>query len=53
VTLALHIKFTPTYPEVVPEISIETLDGSIESDENEKLYSELMNVVTFPLKKNM
>ncbi|RIA91060.1 RWD domain-containing protein [Glomus cerebriforme] len=43
-TLALHIKFTPTYPEEIPEISIETLDGSIEIDEHEKLYSELMNV---------
>ena len=44
-TLALRIKFTPTYPEEVPELSIETLDGSIETDEHEKLYSELMNVV--------
>lgn len=50
VTLALHIKFTPTYPEEVPEISIETIDGSIEIDEHEKFYSELMNVVTSPLK---
>ncbi|CAI2187905.1 6305_t:CDS:2, partial [Funneliformis geosporum] len=41
-TLALHIKFTPTYPEEVPEISIDTLDGSIDTDEHEKLYSELM-----------
>ncbi|PKY40893.1 RWD-domain-containing protein, partial [Rhizophagus irregularis] len=43
VTLGLYIKFTPTYPEEVPEISIETIDGSIEIDEREKLYSELMN----------
>ncbi|CAG8524453.1 11542_t:CDS:2 [Funneliformis caledonium] len=41
-TLALHIKYTPTYPEEVPEISIDTLDGSIEADETEKLHSELM-----------
>ncbi|GES73061.1 RWD-domain-containing protein [Rhizophagus clarus] len=43
-TLALHIKYTPTYPEEVPEISIETIDGSIDTDEHEKLYSGLMNV---------
>ena len=44
-TLALRIKFTPTYPEEVPELSIETLDGSIETDEHEKLYSKLTNEV--------
>ncbi|CAG8589326.1 15563_t:CDS:2, partial [Acaulospora morrowiae] len=43
-TLALHIKYTPTYPDEIPEISVEVIDGEMEESEHEKIHSELIRV---------
>ncbi|CAG8766640.1 14661_t:CDS:2, partial [Cetraspora pellucida] len=42
--VALRIKYTPTYPEEIPEMSIEVLEGSLEENEHEKFYTDLMNM---------
>ncbi|CAG8486937.1 2915_t:CDS:2 [Scutellospora calospora] len=42
--LALRIKYTPTYPEEIPEISLEVLEGSLEENEHDKLYTDLTNM---------
>ncbi|RIB03788.1 hypothetical protein C2G38_1989349, partial [Gigaspora rosea] len=44
VVVALRIKYTPTYPEEIPEMSLEILEGSLEENEHDKFYNDLMNM---------
>ncbi|CAJ0904199.1 6507_t:CDS:10, partial [Entrophospora sp. SA101] len=41
IRIALHIKYTPKYPEETPIISIDTLEGELSEEEHDKLYSEI------------
>ncbi|CAG8747720.1 19248_t:CDS:2, partial [Racocetra persica] len=42
--VALRIKYTPTYPEEIPEMSLEVLEGSLEENEHDKFYTDLINM---------
>lgn len=42
--VGLRIKYTPTYPEEIPEMSLEILEGSLENNEHDKFCNDLMNM---------
>lgn len=42
--MGLRIKYTPTYPEEIPEMSLEILEGSLENNEHDKFCNDLMNM---------
>ncbi|CAG8460411.1 1242_t:CDS:2 [Paraglomus occultum] len=44
-TVALRIKFTPTYPESFPEISIERIKGELSDAEQDEFLNGLLKVV--------
>ncbi|RHZ87738.1 hypothetical protein Glove_30g57 [Diversispora epigaea] len=43
-TVALRIEYTPNYPEEIPNISIDVINGTLNEAEKEKLNFELINV---------
>jgi len=46
VTVALRIKFTPTYPESSPEINIDIIKGELSDVEQEEFLNGLLKVVS-------
>lgn len=45
VKLALDVQYPDEYPEVLPDLSLETLEGSIDEEEIEHLLDELRRMV--------
>ena len=45
VKLALDVTYPDEYPDVLPELSLETLDGELDEDEVDALLKELHAVV--------
>lgn len=45
VKLVLEVHYTDGYPDTLPELSLEPLEGSIEEEELETLMSDLRRVV--------
>ncbi|KAG9304082.1 hypothetical protein G9A89_005992 [Geosiphon pyriformis] len=43
--LALHIKYTPNYPDQLPEITIDITNGSLSPEDYDKLNTEVISVV--------
>lgn len=45
VKLVLEVQYTDDYPDTLPELSLELMEGSIEDDEIENLLADLRRVV--------
>ena len=43
--LVLDVKYPDAYPDVLPELSINVLEGELDDDETSQLMKELQTVV--------
>ena len=45
VKLTLDVKYSADYPDTLPELSLETIDGELEENEVDQLLTEMRTVV--------
>ena len=45
VKLTLDVKYSAGYPDTLPELSLETVDGELEENEVDQLLTEMRTVV--------
>jgi hypothetical protein len=50
--MLLTVRYVDGYPDVLPELSLEAVKGTVDNDEIEQLLNELLAVVSWTWIKN-